>query len=106
MRLITASRSALNRPEASIRLKLFKLLALLAAGIVIFPPEPTEALLSMASNSSVLLMLIAALVCFPLVALLPDVVAVVPPLVTLLVEVTDVVGASGGSLNGGALLSG
>src|SRR6266581_1020341 len=114
-----ASRSLLNRPSASIRLVFFKLLVLFPAGIVIFPPGLGAAPSSRESNSSELLTLIALPVFFPLVVLRslpPPLAEDVPPVLDrvgdltvvlfVVVLVVAVVGASGGSPNGGALESG
>jgi len=91
---------------------------LFPAGIVIFPPGLGAAPSSRESNSSELLMLIALAVLFPLVVLRslpPPLAEDVPPVldrvgdltvVFVVVLVVAVVGASGGSLNGGALESG
>ena len=75
--------------------------------IVAFPSGPTDAPSRRESNSAVLLTLIVALVAFVLVVLLPDRVVELIFVLVVLLDVADVtVGVAGGSLNGGALLSG
>ena len=102
-RISLASRSALKRPAAFIRLKFLQLLVLIEAGIVIFPPGPTTAPSSRASNCSVLLTLITVLVVFPLVPLVVDRVGDL----TVVLDVPLVVTVAGeDGPNGGALLSG
>jgi len=69
VRVSLASRSAFRRPAPFIRLEFFKLLVLVEAGIVIFPPGPAAAPSSMESNSSELLTLTAVPVFFPVAVL-------------------------------------
>ncbi len=103
-RISAARRPAFKRPAALIPLESLQLLVLFEAGIVIFPPGPGTAASSRESSCPLSLTLITLPVAFLLVVL-RSLLTIVPDDVTLVLDVT-VAASTGGSLNGGALLSG